>query len=209
VVVPDLRGLGWSDAPDADYRKSTLATDVLELMTELGIDTVPVIGHDWGAIVAQLMAVAAPTRVESVLSLSVPSMFRRGTDPRQLLGVAHMPVLSAPLAERAVPRIAASLLRLSRFSDEEAEPYLERLRDPARARASVAYYRTFLTREAPALLSSPPRRPDVPMRFMGGVGDPVCRYSPGIELVGKAGHFLPENRPEVVLEAARAQLAGA
>ncbi len=34
VIVPDLRGYGWSDAPRSGYEKARLAADVLALMDE-------------------------------------------------------------------------------------------------------------------------------------------------------------------------------
>lgn len=65
VIAPDLRGLG--DSPRtldlAAYAKDELAADVLALLDALGIDTAAVVGHDWGGIVAQEVAVAAPQRV--------------------------------------------------------------------------------------------------------------------------------------------------
>jgi pimeloyl-ACP methyl ester carboxylesterase len=198
-IVPDLRGLGWTDAPPTGYDKPQLAADALALLDTLGLDRVRVIGHDWGAVAAQLMAVAAPERVSKALILSVPSLFDRGYDPRQLLGLAHMPVLSLPYAHRLVPGLAKRLLKMQGFDDDETEPYVARLREPERARASVQIYRTFTTRELAPSLASPRSRPDVPMRYVGGAGDPVCRWAPGIELVRGAGHFLPEDKPDAVI----------
>src|SRR4051794_29109139 len=48
VIAPDLRGLGWSDAPAGDYAKRTWASDILRLMEVERIDRARVIGHDWG-----------------------------------------------------------------------------------------------------------------------------------------------------------------
>lgn len=207
VLAPDLRGLGWTDAPDGPYDKQRLADDVLGLMDVLGIERAPVIGHDWGAVAAQLMTVSAPERVSAALILSVPQLFERGTDPRQAFGFAHMPILSAPGADRFVPQLASFLLRISGITGDEARAYVDVLREPARRRATVGYYRTFTTREAAGLLSSPRSRPALPMRFMGGAGDPVCRYAPGLELVKGAAHFLPEDQPDAVIAAARSLFA--
>ena len=62
IVAPDLRGLGDSPrTPDAAaYAKDQLALDVLDA---LDIAQAAVVGHDWGGIVAQEMALAAPQRV--------------------------------------------------------------------------------------------------------------------------------------------------
>ena len=203
-IAPDLRGLGWTDAPPDGYAKTQLAEDVVALLDALELpDPVRIIGHDWGAIAALHLATGHAERVDRALILSVPSPWDTLPDPRKLLGIAHMPFLAAPFAERAVPDIAGLLLRLSGFSPDEAEPYVSVLREPSRRRATVGYYRTFVTRELPALLRRPPERNRVPLRFLGGKGDPVCRFSPSVELVGGARHFLPEDRPDAVLQAAR------
>jgi pimeloyl-ACP methyl ester carboxylesterase len=198
-IAPDLRGLGWTEAPPDGYDKPQLAADVLALLDALGLDTVRLIGHDWGAVATQIICAEAPERVSKALVLSVPSLFERRADPRQLLGLAHMPFLSAPFGHLAVPTVAKQVFRLSGFTDADAEPYLERLRRPERAKATVRYYRTFLTREFPASIARPRERPDVPMRFVAGAGDPVARYAPGVELVRGARHFLPEDKPDAVI----------
>jgi pimeloyl-ACP methyl ester carboxylesterase len=199
-IVPDLRGLGWSDAPRTGYAKTELAADVLAVLDQVGVDApVPLCGHDWGALTSILICRDAPERVTTCLALSVPAPWDAQPDPRRLLGIAHMPFLSAPFAEHAVPQVATRLLEMSGFSREEAEPYVEVLREPARRRATVGYYRTFLTREVAALAAKPIGRTDVPIRMVGGAKDPVCRWSPSVEKVAGAGHFLPEDRPEVVV----------
>src|SRR4051794_34939093 len=60
VLVPDLRGLGWSEAPAAGYEKATLAADILELLDSEQIEQVDMVGHDWGGFVAFLLALEEP-----------------------------------------------------------------------------------------------------------------------------------------------------
>lgn len=48
VLAPDLRGWGWSDAPDDGYAKATFAADILALMDAEHLDRVDLVGHDWG-----------------------------------------------------------------------------------------------------------------------------------------------------------------
>jgi pimeloyl-ACP methyl ester carboxylesterase len=203
-IAPDLRGLGWTEAPKGGYDKPQLARDVLALMDELGLDRVRLMGHDWGAVASLHLCRQAPERVLKALLLSVPSPRDNQPDPRRLAGIAHMPWLSAPFAERLVPRLTWQLLRVSGFSRAEAEPYLAVIRQPERRRATVGYYRTFLTRELPGLLAHPPRVDAVPLKFVGGARDPVCRYSPSVELVRGATHFLPEDKPDAVIGHAKA-----
>lgn len=68
LVAPDLRGLG--DSPRtldvAAYTKDELAADVLAVLDALGVESAAVVGHDWGGIVAQELALAAPQRVSQL-----------------------------------------------------------------------------------------------------------------------------------------------
>ena len=198
-IAPDLRGLGWTSAPSGGYDKLQLARDVLALLDVLGVERVRLIGHDWGGVAGVYLCGEAPERVSKGLILSIPHPRDNRPDPRRLVGIAHMPVLSAPFAERLVPGLTWQMLRVSGFSREAAEPYLEVIRQPERRRASVAYYRTFLTRELPKIVASPPPSNGVPLRVVGGSRDPVCRFSPSLEIVRGASHFLPEDKPDAVI----------
>ena len=198
-IAPDLRGLGWTDATDGPFDKLTLARDVLALMDELGLEQVRLMGHDWGAVASMHLCTEAPERVSKAMILSVPAPWDTQPDPRKLVGIAHMPFLSAPFAERIVPQLTWQMLRISGFSREEAEPYLEVLAQPERRRATVGYYRTFLLKELPAVVRGAGGRSEVPMKLVGGAGDPVCRFSPSVEKVSGAGHFLPEDKPDAVI----------
>ncbi len=71
VICPDLRGLGWSDAPAAGYDKETLADDLLNLIDALGLRSVRYVGHDWGGWAGYLLALRAPERVERYLALNI------------------------------------------------------------------------------------------------------------------------------------------
>lgn len=75
LIVPDLRGAGLSQRPASGYEKKTVATDVKELMDQLGIERAHVIGHDIGARVAYAFAVQYPERL---LSLTVAEAFIEG-----------------------------------------------------------------------------------------------------------------------------------
>jgi len=81
VVVPDLRGYGRSDKPEAveSYSLALLVGDVLAVLAELEIDRAHVVGHDWGAALAWALASFAPGSVDHLVVLSVghPSTFRR------------------------------------------------------------------------------------------------------------------------------------
>ncbi|MFD8566907.1 alpha/beta fold hydrolase [Streptomyces sp. NPDC059639] len=56
VIVPDLRGYGASDKPDAAdedvYSKRTMAADIVSIASGLGHEQFALVGHDRGALVA-------------------------------------------------------------------------------------------------------------------------------------------------------------
>ena len=59
-VAPNLRGYSPGARPKGrrHYRASLLAGDVVALIDALGVDTVHLVGHDWGALVAWLVKIS-------------------------------------------------------------------------------------------------------------------------------------------------------
>jgi pimeloyl-ACP methyl ester carboxylesterase len=206
-ILPDLRGLGRSDAPEGSYRKQVLADDVLAVLDALGVERFRLAGHDWGGWVAQLVATQHPERVERLMVLDIPPLWEeRSLDPRRLAGAVHVPVLAA-LGDRFADRIADGILRTAKgIAPDERAAYVAMIGEPERRRASAGYYRAALTRDIPDALRRPLARPPMPVVCMGGKGDPVVRFSKEVELVEGAGHFLPEDRPQAVLDRALAFL---
>lgn len=207
VLAPDLRGLGWSDAPSSGYRKDDMARDMLSLMDELGIEKAALVGHDWGAYTVHLMGGLAPERVERLVALSAPPPH---TKPQlrnlpALRGLAHMPVLAMPVLGRraaASPFFLGLIERLAitakgAWSDEDRALYVDRFDDPARARAASNIYRTFLTREFLTKPAAP--RAKAPVLALHGRRDPVsAKLVPAAVVIDGAGHFLPEEAPTEV-----------
>jgi pimeloyl-ACP methyl ester carboxylesterase len=104
--------------------------------------------------------------------------------------------------------------------DDAIDSFAARLREPARAHASSLIYRSFLAHELPALMRGRYRetRLRTPTLLLVGARDPVVTagrvrgYEPyadsmRMEVVPRAGHFLPEEVPDVVLAHAREALA--
>lgn len=97
------------------------------------------------------------------------------------------------------------------IDEREAEVYAERLREPARAEASQELYRSYV-RSALAMSARRPyqgMRLTVPTRLLVGRRDQavpevtVQGFEPhaddmAVELLDGCGHFLPEERPELV-----------
>jgi pimeloyl-ACP methyl ester carboxylesterase len=230
VLVPDLRGWGWSDAPPGDYAKRTFAADVLALLDAEGLDRVRVMGHDWGGFAAFLLALEHPERVERLVALDVVPPWPEPFRPRHLavpLLASYQALLAMPvLGERMMTSgtgFVRTIIRVgsgprARWSDDELDAYARVLCEPSRARASSACYRTFLARELPAAARRGDRSGElgVPTLLLMGrasvlrrVLDPRPRPNLRVETIAGAGHFLPEEAPDDVMRLTGAWLGGA
>ena len=230
VIAPDLRGWGWSDAPEDGYAKATFAADVLALMDAEGLDRVSIVGHDWGGYTGFLLALGHPDRIERLVCLDVVPPWLDRPRPRHLaipLIGAYQALLASPVLGPLSMTSGNAFIRrfiragsgsAMRWRDNELDSYARVLRDRARAQASAACYRTFLTRELPGLLRDgySPNDLEVPTLLAMGEESPLRRVldpRPSRNLrvvrIPAAGHFLPEEAPEEVLALALAHLAAA
>ena len=227
IICPDLRGLGWSDAPRTGYEKETLANDMLALIDALELERVRLVGHDWGGFIGFLMCLFQPERFERYLALAIVHPWIR-LDARRagrMWSTAYQWVMASPfLGEwilRNRPEIVEKSLRAatqdaSVWSEEELRAFSGVLQEPGRAAASVQYYRTFLTREAIPLVTGryDNYRLTVPTRILVGRHDPVCSPSmlPGFEshaddmdayVLEDVGHFMVDEAPDLIVEEVR------
>jgi pimeloyl-ACP methyl ester carboxylesterase len=74
VVIPDVRGYGGSDKPQAieAYDMAAMIGDVIGLIDHFDAPQAVLIGHDWGAPIVWNTAALHPDRVRAVAALSVP-----------------------------------------------------------------------------------------------------------------------------------------
>jgi pimeloyl-ACP methyl ester carboxylesterase len=88
VIVPDLRGYGRSGQPDAvgAYSLALLAGDVQAVLAAEQVSRAHVVGHDWGAALAWVLATFAPDQVDhlAILSVGHPATFLRTLEQRQM-----------------------------------------------------------------------------------------------------------------------------
>ena len=223
MIAPDLRGFGWSGQPaDGDFAKERLADDMLALLDALGIARAGYLGHDWGAWAGQLAAIRAPERFTRLMTVSMlhPWAARLPTALHAWRLGYQLP-LAAPGLGPALLRdgrpLRAVLARL--IERDAAEVYAGVLREPERAAASNALYRTFLTRELPAIVAGryAGARLGVPVKLLFPRGDMAQHPSqlPGIEARAPAAevelvdgnHFLLDRRPGLVADRALAWFA--
>ncbi|RKS75700.1 pimeloyl-ACP methyl ester carboxylesterase [Motilibacter peucedani] len=213
LVLPDLRGLGWSAAPRSGYGKEQLAYDLMATLDALDVRRAVLVGHDWGGYVAHLAALRWPDRVRALLEVAiVPPVSTLRIGPRDLRRFAYQPAMAAPLASQlalvtapgVVERLLASAAHRSYSVEAEAaHSYAAVLREPARARASALYYRRFLLEDLPRVRAGRYDAPlEMPHRLVLGSHDPVIRrrFLPAggrehVRVVHGSGHFVPEESP--------------
>jgi pimeloyl-ACP methyl ester carboxylesterase len=216
LIMPDLRGHGWTDAPKAGYEKEQLVTDLLGVIDALDLDEVTLVGHDWGGWVGFLACLRQPQRFTGFLALGIVHPFQR-TTPDKLLQAwrgAYQVLLSTPgLSEallRTSPRFVESIIRLGStvpaLSPDDRRAYGTIFQQPARARATAQLYRSFLLHELPRLHQYRDQQLVVPTRLVIGEHDPIGsaallagweRNAPtmSVEVLPGIGHFVPEEAP--------------
>lgn len=225
ALAMDLRGFGWSDAPRDGYEKENLASDVLAVLDELGLERVKLVGHDWGGWVGFLLCLRAPERFERFMPLNIPHPWIRMRNALPHVGrLLYQQLIIAPwigyIAHRR-RRFVRLALRAggadASFWDERAlATFADKLAEPARARAAVRMYRTFNLRELRPLLRGryAESRLTVPTRMLFGIDDAAIHTDllagwqkhaddMEVELVPDCGHFIADQRPELVSERAR------
>ncbi len=156
VISPDLRGCGDTDRPDGSFDKRTAAEDVHQLVQQLGLGPVNLVGHDVGTMVAYAYAAAYPAEVrrlvlmESALpGFGLEELYDANTYPRMWhLGLCEAPngLAEALIAGREL-MFVSHLMRQQTYDpvgpDEDAlEEYARRLAAPGALRCGVEYFRS-------------------------------------------------------------------
>jgi pimeloyl-ACP methyl ester carboxylesterase len=230
VICPDLRGFGWSDAPSGGYEKETLVADMVAVMDAMGLDRVKLVGHDWGGYVGFLLALFHPDRVDRFLALCIVHPWPQANAGRldMALRMTYQYVLASPAGPwllKTQPSLVETALRSATrdkttWSENELRAFSGVLQEPERAAASSALYRTFLLREAIPLATGryDGYRLETPTLLLFARHDPAVPPSlaPGYEthaddmevrVIEDAGHFIVDEKPEVVLAEAEAFFA--
>jgi pimeloyl-ACP methyl ester carboxylesterase len=226
LLVPDLRGFGWSEAPGSGYSPTAFADDAVALLDALDLARVHVIGHDWGGFSGFLLGLHHAERVNRLLLCNSPGPWAR-LNPRVAIGLRrawYAGLVATPiLGDQVVahPGFIPWFLRLggqvALFPDADAAVYADQFRDRARTAASSQLYRSYL-RLAQAILL---RRAfegqwlQAPTRLLFGADDfyiPVAVVEEieahgadlTLEVVYGCSHWMPEERPDLIADRARA-----
>ncbi|MFE4974522.1 alpha/beta fold hydrolase [Kitasatospora sp. NPDC056651] len=221
LICPDLRGFGWSEAPAHGYDTATRVRDVLALLDALDLPSVKLIGHEWGAWLGFHACCLAPERFSAFLALNIvhPWPLHHRLAP-QAWRFWYTTPLESPLLGRWLLRRRQGFTRYlmrrgvvdqSVWADGALEEFVAASAEPGAARAGEALHRAFALRDTAGLALGRYRRLRLttPTRLLTGERDFVLppgvlgggeRNATRLRVAGvpDAGHYLHEERPELV-----------
>lgn len=213
---------------DGPYQSAVLGQDAAALIEALGYRQAAVFGHDWGAVAAYGAAILAPERVARLVTAAVPHGPALGsaflTSFEQQRRSWYMFFFQTPLADLAVAHDDFAFLeRLWRdwspgweWPAAEMAAVKDTFRQPGVPAAALGYYRhTFNPLlQRPELAEAQGRTQlepiGVPALYFHGardgcIGVELCDgmeafFQAGLEkvIVPDAGHFVHQERPDVV-----------
>jgi haloacetate dehalogenase len=161
LVIPDLPGYGWSDAPraaadHAPYTKRATAAAMVEVMEKLGHARFALAGHDRGGRVAYRLALDNPGRLTKLATLDIVPTWHmwHDLDARLAYRIWHWTFLAlpAPGPETVIGRNAVAFWDwksapgtkakdLSAFDPRALAHYHAFFQDPDRLHATCEDYR--------------------------------------------------------------------
>jgi haloacetate dehalogenase len=233
VVAMDLRGCGWSAAPESEkgeaYSKRAMAEDVVAVMEALGHAQFAAIGHDRGALVGARLALDHPGRLSRLALIDALPFDDSGAD-LQRVGRARFLSFEAPRPENLLAldpngflddaiKNATKDKSLHAIDARALAHYQASFSDPTRQHAACEDYRAGATIDRDLLQAdlAAGRRIAVPTLALWGEAafpadseTPLDAWRPFVsDLRGEAldcGARAPEEAPEAVLQALEAFL---
>jgi pimeloyl-ACP methyl ester carboxylesterase len=208
TLAPDQRGYSAGATPPdrAAYRLEELLADVLALLDAAGVERAHLVGHDWGGVVAWLLAANHQGRVASVTALSTPhpAALSRAwkSDRGQRLASWYIAAFQVPwVPERVVGALFNTIAVGTGMPPEDARRYAAHLAHGGRLAGPMGWYRASRSSAVPAHRVSVPATLVWGSRdsFLGRTAAELTRehvrgpYS-FVEL--DDNHWLPERRPE-------------
>ena len=205
VYAIDLKGYGLSDKSEGDYSMNKVASEILDLLDYLKIDTFRLAGHDWGVAISDNIIDQAPERVKRYVRCCLSL---HNYDPRNSLHHqwnSENPELAAKLMNKSEAYVKVwfeSSCKPELIPDKtEINEIIEDFSHPGIGDAVPRYFRD-IPKNKPVDLS----KFTMPILYIHGEHDPrqpleYCegmeKHLPGLQaiLVLDAGHFITRERP--------------
>lgn len=159
LVVPDMRGYNKSDKPSDvnDYSLDVLVNDIKVLKDKLGIKKFYLAGHDWGGIIAWVLADKYPQYVKKLIIINAPhpKSFRKTISSNKDQKKASSYILRFQndpegsevfLKENDYQGLKLAIFGTANrksFSKEDKKEYLKAWSQPNAIRSGIYYYTAF------------------------------------------------------------------
>jgi pimeloyl-ACP methyl ester carboxylesterase len=222
VIAPDLRGTGGTTITPAGYCKRTMAADMQDLLGQLGIKSIDVVGYDHGAGVAYQLATRHPGLVRRlcIIEYALPGFgYEQEMTPRPDWNAGS----AWQLGFFTVPEVAEHFIRgrerdlltwffwhaacdPSAVSAEDFEEYVRQISKPGALRAGINYYAE-VWQDMEDHREAAQTKLDIPILALGG----ECSYGEKVfeawkslahdvrgGLIKGAGHWPADENPSEV-----------
>ena len=222
VIVPDQRGYNLTEKTPP-YNLPVLVGDIVNLLDICGSEQVYLVGHDWGAMVAWMLAGLYPERVRRLVILNVPhpdalSRALWGGNLRQLLRSWYIfffqiPGLPEKLLGRRDHAVMERMLQRSSnpgtFEPQDLLFYREAWSQPGALSAMIGWYRQMFRSAVQFAHRDYGFRVQTPTRILWGEQDTAL----GVELAEQslvwldqgdlvrfpdATHWIHQDLPDIV-----------
>ncbi len=222
VIAPDLRGCGASDRPQTGYDKRTVASDLRELVRQIGFQRVNVVSHDVGMMVGYAYACAYPEQVRRLVlmeaalpGLGLEELYNAARYPRMY----HLPLFEAPngLAEALIAgrerMFVDHFMRQQAYNQDGLEPaaldeYARCLAAPGALSGGIGYFRAHGV-DAEHNRENAKTKLPMPVMTVGGKASFGANLKAQVEplveqlhhvMIDECGHYLAEEQPERVAD---------
>ncbi len=218
VIAYDQRGFGDSDAPPtvSSYKLNEIISDAVALLRALQVkEKVHVVGHDWGAIIAWLLAIRHPELVETLTAISVghPMAYRFAGLEQKLkgwyIGLFLMPGIAEAVFKlndwKALRRMAGKTgtQPAQEPVQDQIQEWIDEISRPGRLTAGFNWYRAnilqlFFAQTPDCLVPTlgiygpDPALAEEQMVTSEKYVDAKWRY----ERFHQCGHWIPLDKPE-------------
>jgi pimeloyl-ACP methyl ester carboxylesterase len=218
VVAVDLRGIGGSAATAGGYDAANMAEDVHQLVEQLHLEHVYVVGHDIGGMAAYAFARRYPENSRGVMMLDAPLPGLGSWDAVKTSRITwHINFQQTPdLPEQLIAGREAvyfcHFLDRDTFSDADVARYARAYAAPEHLRALLEIYRAFPANEK--FNAAQQSAISLPLVLAPGENSPFEKLMPSfaetlrdhgcanvkIEVIKNSVHYVADEQPEAVAE---------
>lgn len=180
VISFDNRGTGASDKPDEEYHLEVMADEAMAVLDAAGASRAHVVGISMGGMIAQLVALRNPGRVERLALLSTTTGGAAATPPSPEAARALLPDRSRPAAE--IVRTAMGLVTAPGFAGKHPQVIEDLVRIALAAPTPGFVFARQLAAVMASDRSARLREIEAPTLVLHGDADPLVPYGNAVAL---------------------------